>query len=102
MINNMNQCQESDWYSYGLFHLCGIIGGFLYKQKLKYVNNCMTYLTISGEGYSTGKSLWSDAGMYALYGRKLDCSAPTTIPSLFEMLTGSTPIHGNSFLFLTN
>ena len=90
----MNKTQESDWHSFPLFSLVGSILGFLYVPRLKTVGNCLTFLTISGEGYSTGKSLITDACMFALYGKKLDCTAPTTVPKLFDMLDSGTPIYG--------
>ena len=54
-------------------------------------------MTISGEGYSTGKSLLADACMLALYGSKLDCTAPTTVPKLYDMLGSGRPIYGRWF-----
>ena len=63
---------------------------------MKRVGNVMTYMTISGEGFSTGKSLCTDIVMTYLYGEKLDCTAPTTIPKLFEMLATGTPIFGKT------
>ena len=78
--------------------MCASIAGFLYLPKLKRVGNVMTYLTISGDGFSTGKSLMSDANMFALYGKKLDCTAPTTVPKLFDMLASGTPIYGKGHI----
>ena len=92
----MNQAQDSAWYSFPLFSLCGSVAGYLYEEKIKRIDNCMTYLTISGDGFSTGKSLMSDSCMYALYGKKLDCTAPSTVPKLFEMLSSGTPIVGKT------
>ena len=38
--------------------------------------------------------------MYVLYGEKLECSAPSTIPTLFKMLSSGKPIHGTFLVFL--
>ena len=94
IISNLNQTQDSDYFSFPLFSICASISGFLYKMKLKRIGNAITYLTISGEGFSTGKSLMADACMLALYGKKLDCTAPTTVPKLFDMLASGYPIYG--------
>ena len=57
----------------------------------------MTYMSLSGDVYSTGKSLIADACMNALYGRKLDCTAPTQVSVLYEMLASGTPIYGKKY-----
>ena len=94
IIGNMNLCQDKEFQSFPLFKLCGAISGYLYKQKLKKVQNCMSYLTISGDGFSTGKSLMEDCCMYALYGEKVDSNAPSSVPKLFTMLASGRPIYG--------
>ena len=40
-----------------------------------------------------------DCCMYVLYGEKLECSAPSTIPTLFKMLSSGKPIHGTFLVF---
>ena len=96
IVGNINQAQEPDNYSFSLFSICNSIAGYLYLPKMKRVGNVMTYLTISGEGFSTGKSLCTDICMITLYGERLDCTAPTTIPKLYEMLASGTPIFGKT------
>ena len=90
----MNLAQDPENYSYPLFIICGGIAAFLYLPKMRRVGNVMVYLTISGDGFSTGKSLMNDAIMQFLYGKKLDCTAPNTVPQLYEMLASGTPIFG--------
>ena len=97
----MNECQEPEWYSFPLFSICGHLAGFMYPVKQKRVKHFLTLMTISGEGFSTGKSLLCDACMFALYGDKLDCSAPSSVPKLFDMLGSGIPIFGKpNLLFL--
>ena len=96
IVGNINQAQDPDNYSFSLFTICNSIAAYLYLPKMKRVGNVMTYMTISGEGFSTGKSLCTDICMTALYGEKLDCTAPTTIPKLYEMLASGTPIVGKT------
>ena len=54
----------------------------------------MSYLTISGEGFSTGKSLMADVCRLALYGNKKECIAPTTVSTLYDMLSKGKAIYG--------
>ena len=97
----MNSAQEEEWQSFPLFQICACIAGYLYRVKVKKVRCFMTTMTISGEGYSTGKSLMYEACMLILYGVTLQCSAPTTIPRLYEMLSTGTPIFGKCCLKLS-
>ena len=92
----MNLCQNPEYYSYPLFQICGGITGFLYLPKLKRIGNVMTYMTISGEGFSTGKSLMADVCRLALYGSKKECNAPTTVSTLYDMLSKGKAIYGKN------
>ena len=68
----------------------------MYPVKVKRVGHFVTTMTISGEGFSTGKSLMCDSSMLALYGEKLDCCAPNSVPKLFDMLGSGIPIYGKN------
>ena len=89
----MNATQDEEYHSFPLFSICSSIAGFLYTVKIKSVRSFLTTMTISGEGYATGKSLMYDACMLALYGEHLQSSAPNSIPRLYEMLSTGTPIY---------
>ena len=96
MLTNLNLSQDSEHHSFGLFMICAAVTGFLYSPKLRMVGSVPSYLIISGDGYSTGKSLMFDACMMMLYGKRLDCTAPTTVPKLFDMLSQGSPIYGKA------
>ena len=65
---------------------------------MKKIKNFVTTMTISGEGFSTGKSLMYEAIMLALYGKRLHSATPTTIPRLYEMLATGVPIYGMFYM----
>ena len=48
---------------------------------------------LSGDGYSTGKSLLTDVCTLALYGKKMECTAPPSIPKLYDDLAKGDPIY---------
>ena len=96
MILNLNLSQDSEHHSFGMFMICAAVAGFLYSPKLRRVGSVPSYLIISGDGFSTGKSLMFDACMMMLYGKRLDCTAPTTVPKLFDMLAKGSPIYGKA------
>ena len=98
IIKNMNMCQDAEWQSFPLFKLGAAIAGYLYVPKINRTNNCMTYLTISGEGFSTGKSLMEDVCMFTLYGKKIECSIPASVSKLYDKLSEGKPIYGIYFL----
>ena len=50
-------------------------------------------LFLSGEGFSTGKSLLTDVCTLALYGKKIECTAPPSIPKLYDELAKGDPIY---------
>ena len=94
IISNMNKSQDEDFWSLSLFSLCSSIAGFLYPVKMKCVESFSTTMTVSGDGYATGKSLLYDVAMRALYGKRLQCSSPNSLQRCFEMLASGTPIYG--------
>ena len=89
----MNDAQDEEYHSFPLFSICSSISGYLYTVKIKSVRSFLTTMTISGEAYSTGKSLMYDVCMLALYGDLLESSAPNSIPRLYEMLSTGIPIY---------
>ena len=89
----MNQAQEEKYHSFPLFSFCSSIAGYLYPVRIKSVRSFSTTMTISGDAYSTGKSLFYEACMHALYGDLIQSVAPNSIPRLYEMLASGTAIY---------
>lgn len=94
IISSINVAQDEDYHSFPLFSICSSVTGYLYRVRMQKIKNFVTTMTISGEGFSTGKSLMYEAIMLALYGKRLQCATPTTVPRLYEMLAAGVPIYG--------
>ena len=94
IISKINMAQDERFQSFPLFSLCSSLATYLYPIKMKTIKTFVSTMTISGAGYSTGKSLMYEICMLALYGKRLNNTVPNTIPQLYDMLASGIPIYG--------